>query len=116
MVSYPADPLIILHTTTKSNRYRLGLVVTIARGCALPVAPLAAPSSGMLSWPQSLFENRIPRRMEPVPIVGDRLFVLATLARMARVRRISALRSSRLLQVEGAGQGGERWEEDYHKR
>jgi hypothetical protein len=29
----------------------------------------------------SLFENRIPRRMEPVPVAGNRLFVMATLAR-----------------------------------
>jgi hypothetical protein len=39
--------------------------------------PLAARSQGVLCWPQSLFENRIPRRMEPVPVAGNRLFVMA---------------------------------------
>jgi hypothetical protein len=39
----------------------------------------ALPRCAMLTT--SLFENRIPRRMEPVPVAGNRLFVMATLAR-----------------------------------
>jgi hypothetical protein len=34
MVSYSTDAPVILHPTAKSNCYRLGLVVTMTRGCA----------------------------------------------------------------------------------
>ena len=46
MVSHSTDTPIILHTITKSTCCRLGLVVTTARGCGPPVAPLAGGSSG----------------------------------------------------------------------
>ena len=51
MVSHSTHVPIILHTTTKSNCYRLGLVVMMAGGYAPPVAPLAVRSSGVLCWP-----------------------------------------------------------------
>jgi hypothetical protein len=58
----------------------------------------------------------MPRRMEPVPVAGNRLFVMATLAREERGMANICPAPPRLGQAEGVGQGGERWEEDYHKR
>jgi hypothetical protein len=48
MVSHFTGTPIILHTTTKSNCYRLGLGVPMARDCASLITPLAARLSGVL--------------------------------------------------------------------
>jgi hypothetical protein len=46
--------------------------------------------------------------MEPVPVAGNRLFVMVTLAREERRMANICPLASRLSQVEGTGHGGER--------
>jgi hypothetical protein len=51
--------------------------------------------------------------MEPVPVAGNRLFVMATLAREEGGTANTCPLASRLSQAKGTGQGSERWQEDY---